>query len=856
MQLLERPFIAGFAISMCLTFAVQAQRIATVRGTVVDRSDAPVPNAVVRVESLDGVLQVQGRTDRKGEFSLTGVHPGKFTFVVPAANGFASEALQLEMSALTAPIRVVLAPETVTQTIDVEGGTTVSTAASSNQDSVAVAASTLDHLPVFDQDIAGALSPFLDPAATSSTGVSIVVDGIELKGGANVTPSAIAEVRINSDPYSAEFASPGRGRLEITTKPGSPQFHGTLNVIARDAVFNGRNYFAPVKPAEQRRIFEGHLTGPVGNGGHTTFLLTGTHQAEDLQSAVHASGPQGLIEQNAVTPNSASQITGRTTHDFSDAHRLAVSYNFRYSSQTARNVGGVVLPEAAIDETNRQDQIVLNDRVIVSPTMVQQLQVLLERETDSQFSKTDAQAIMVQDAFTGGGAQTNVYRTEHTIGLIEVVAWTHHAHYVRIGVNVPQISRRAVDDLSNRQGTYSFLSLSDYANHTPYQYTVQEGRGRATYFATEIATFVQDEISLLKNLQATIGVRYQFQTYLNNYGNFAPRFSAAYSPSKAWVIRAGTGIFFDRTGGDFPVTYKLHNGVNLRQYQLLNPLFPRPLPAGQTFHEFPTNLAQLAPNSSAGYQMQYSATIERQLANGLTATATYRGISGVKTFRSRDVNAPLPPYSVRPNPAFGFIQQVEAAGRSRLNALDLGLRGSIRRSKTLWFEGQVQYTFSHFDNNTGGLNWYPQDQYNPDAEYGRGDLDRRDRLNLLGTFHPDHWLTLGIATALYSGLPYTELAGQDRFPTGLGNARPVGIARNTLQGGGTASVDLLWDHDFHLNHAKAENAKLLNIGVSAFNVLNHANFTNYIGSVRSPLFGSATRALPGRQMQFGIRYQF
>ncbi|MEO6803374.1 MAG: TonB-dependent receptor [Granulicella sp.] len=833
---------------------LRAQQAVVLRGDIVDVSGAPVPNAVVELTSHDG--QAHATTAANGEFTLHGVAPGSYTLVVPTTNGFAAQKRTLQITGTTAPLKIVLIPATVTQTVEVGGGAPLSIEAGANQDSVAISASTLDHLPVFDQDIAGALTPFLDPAATSSGGVSIVVDGIELKGGANVTPSAIAEVRINSDPYSAEFASAGRGRLEITTKPGSPLYHGTLNVIARDATFNGRNYFAPTKPAEQRRIFEGHLTGPVGRGGHTTFLITGTHQAEDLQSAVHASGPQGLIEQNVPTPSVAAQITGRIAHDFSQAHRLAVNYNFRYNSQTSRNVGGLVLPEAAINEINRQDQIVISDRIIVSSTLVQQLQILLERETDNQFSTTNAQSIVVQDAFTGGGAQIAIYRTEHTFGLIDVVAWTHRKHYVRFGVNIPQISRRAVDDTSNRLGNFSFLSLADYNNSKPYSYTVQQGRGRATYFANEVGTFAQDEITLRKNLQATVGIRYQFQTYLNDYGNFAPRVSIAYAPAKKWVVRAGAGIFYDRTGGDFPVTYKLHNGINLRQYQVLNPGYPSPLPTGQDFTGFPTNLVQLAPHESAAYQIQYSTTAERQLAGGLTATATYRGITGIKTFRSRDVNAPLPPYTTRPNPAVGFVQQVEAAGRSRLNALDLSLRGAIRHAKTTWFEGQVQYTFSRFDNNTGGLMWYPQDQYNPGAEYGRADLDRRQRFNLLGTIHPDHWLTLGIATALYSGLPYTELAGTDSYNTGLGNARPAGVGRNTLQGGGAASVDLLWDHDFHLNHEKQENTKILNLGVSAFNVLNHANFTNYIGSIRSPLFGTATTALAGRQMQFGIRYQF
>jgi hypothetical protein len=82
------------------------------------------------------------------------------------------------------------------------------------------------------------------------------------------------------------------------------------------------------------------------------------------------------------------------------------------------------------------------------------------------------------------------------------------------------------------------------------------------------------------------------------------------------------------------------------------------------------------------------------------------------------------------------------------------------------------------------------------------------------------------------------------------------VGRKTLQGGGTADLDLLWDHDLRLTKAKGDRAKFLNFGVSAFNVLNHANYTNYIGTQGSPLFRQPTAALAGRQLQFGIRYQF
>ena len=312
-------------------------------------------------------------------------------------------------------------------------------------------------------------------------------------------------------------------------------------------------------------------------------------------------------------------------------------------------------------------------------------------------------------------------------------------------------------------------------------------------------------------------------------------------------------MFFDRMGGDFPATFKLHNGIVLRSFQILNPGYPNPLPPGKPITALPSSIVRVGAQLHTPYTVQYSFDVERELTPAMTVTVGYRGITGISSFRSRDANAPLSPsYAARPDPSLGFVQQIESGGRSSSNALDVSFRGRAGR----WFNGQAQYTLGRIDTNTGGLNFYPQDQYNPNDEWGRADIDRLHRFNLIGNINPDHWLTLGISATLYSGAPYTETAGSDLFHTGLGNARPAGVGRNTLQGGGTADLDLLWDHDFKLTNAKGDHAMILNIGVSGFNVLNHANFTNYIGSIRSPLFGQPTAALAGRQLQFGIRYQF
>lgn len=846
-------FCSIFALILMLGLLPgMAQSRFSIHGTVIDKTGVAVSGIQVQLEGGNGLVVVQTLSSEVGEFDLAGVAAGSYGLFVPAGNGFAALRLPLRVTASIPDLRIKLALEAVIQAVDVGNDQPLSTDSTANTDTVSLAGRTLQKLPVFDQDYVGALTPFLDPGSISSGGVSIVVDGVEMKG-AMVSPSAIAEVRVNNDPYSAEFSSPGRGRMEIITKPDSSDYHGTLNFIARDATFNARNYFAPVRPPEQRRIYEGELTGPMGHGGNTTFLLSGDRREDDTSVAVHAFGPQGLIASNVDTPRRDNQISLRVTHDFSAAHRLSIAYNFEYGTRVNSGVGGIVLAEAGVNTDSREDDVIVNDRIIITPQLFNQLQITFEKDEDVSRSVTSGTGLQVQDSFTGGGAQADLNRTENTLHINEVVSWTHKQHYVRFGANIPQISRRAIDDHTNRLGTFNFASLADYASSTPYAFSVQQGVGRGIYWINEIGGFVQDEIKLRKNLQLTLGLRYQWQTYISSTNNFSPRVSVAYSASKKTVIRAGSGIFYDRTGGDFPATFKLHNGIVLRSFQVLNPGYPNPLPPGGSLTQLPTSLVRMDARAHTPYSIQYSFGIERQLTSAITVTAGYRGITGISNFRSRDANAPVgPSYAVRPDPTLGFIQQIESGGRLSSNALDVSLRSRSGR----WFNGQMQYTLGRVYTNTGGINAYPQDQYNPNDEWGRANYDRLHRFNLIGNINPDHWLTLGVSATLYSGTPYTETAGADLFHTGLGNARPAGVGRNTLQGGGNADVDLLWDHDFKFGKVQDKHERLINVGLSAFNILNHTNYMNYIGSIRSPLFGQATAALPGRQLQFGIRYEF
>ena len=249
---------------------------------------------------------------------------------------------------------------------------------------------------------------------------------------------------------------------------------------------------------------------------------------------------------------------------------------------------------------------------------------------------------------------------------------------------------------------------------------------------------------------------------------------------------------------------------------------------------------------------QYSAGIERQLTKTLTLSATYLWARSDNLFLSRDVNAPPPPaYSARPDSSYGVVREIESSGRLRSQGIQLTLRGSITKS----FTGQTQYTVTKTRNDTAGIGWFPSNDYDLSGEWGRAEYDQRHRFDSIGTFKVGRLFSVSAALALYAGRPYSVLAGNDLYHNGRSNARPGGVARNTLDGPGYADLDIRWFREVLLRPTGPDAPKVT-FGVDAFNLLNRTNFVSYIGTINSPLFGQAVAAQPPRRLQLSIRTTF
>ncbi len=794
-------------------------------------------------------------TDKTGYFHFTDLPLGEYELDAHF-EGFETAHTVVKLdSSLAQPILITLEIASVHQEVVVTADSNqISTETSENHDAIVVSQDTLNNLPIFDQDYVGTLSRFLDSGELGTSGVTLVVDGVEANS-VGVSSSAIQEVKINSDPYSAEFSRPGRGRVEVTTKPGSLEYHGKFNFTFRDAILNARDPFARSRPPEQRRIYEGVLTGPVFHSKKTFFLFSLDRNEEDTQAVVFALTPSGSIQTNVATPLRNLLVAGAITHSFNTNNTASLRFSYQDRSQKNQGIGGTILPEAGVNSEFRENEIRLNYQAILSPKLVNQFVFLIGQYSNPTISLNSNPKIVVLDTFTGGGAQANLLRTEHHFELTEAISYSSGKHTIKTGINIPDWSYRGVENNINTGGTFYFSNIQDYLAHKAFSFTQQQGNGHLEFLEKVLGVFIQDNFRLKPNLMISAGLRYDWQNYFQDSNNIAPRLSFAYSPygSNKTVIRGGVGIFYDRSGPRPIQDILLFNGNRLMAYVIPNPNFSNSINISKTSSSMPVSIVKLSPQINIPYTEQLSIGVERQLSKVTSVSVNFISSRGIDIFRSRDINAPLPPsYEVRPNAEFGQIRQIESTGHSQSKSLELSFRGQITR----FFTGMMQYRLAKSSDNSGGITYFPPNTYDLSGEWSRSDFDRRHRFELLGAINANKWLNIGLSLSLSSGAPYTLTTGTDLFHTGLGNARPVGIPRNSLQGPGYADLDLRWSHDIFLNKTKKDKGMVITIGLDAFNVLNRVNFASFIGNINSPFFGQAVASQPPRRLQLMARFRF
>jgi len=853
-----------------------------VRGVVADPTGATVPGAEVDLVDPSGAVAGTNLTDEEGNFQIVAPRAGNYTLVVSGA-GFETVRKPVMLaipgaSTLGASLRIILPIGSMTTSVRVSAENNEDlTAPESNNDTSVVNSQDLKSLPIFDNGYANAMGSFLDENVTATGGTGLLVDGVEANR-ATVSASAVQEVRINQDPYSAQYYWPGRGQMEIITKSAADKYHGQFNFLFRDSAMNAQNALAASKPFEQRRVYEGHFTGPIPRAKKSSFLFTFNRAEEDMDSVVSASivpttsNPKGAFQANVPTPTRDTEFSMRPAHQFGDRHSGYLQYS--YEDWTGQNlgVGGQALASAGYFNEYREDDAVAHLDSTLSAVLLNQASIVVERDSSRRKSVVEAPRIYVSGDFSGGSAQIDAFSSEYNFRMNDMVTWTRGRHLVKLGAGTPHIDRRAFDDNTNSLGSYTFgptlasdgvtvleTALENYTNNRPSGFTQNTGDVHFVYHQQEMGAFIQDQFKLNERFSITPGIRYDWQNFLATRRlGFAPRVSFAWvlNEESKMVVRGGGGIYYDRFGSG-PLLDLARYG-NARRRAVVLSLDPTtscvPISNCVTLAAQPPSLARLEPNAKIPYQIQYGLSIERQLGEKATAIVSAYTVRGIDSFRSVDINAPTPQsaYTERPNPAYGRIRQMQPEGFFEGNGIDISYRGRLSK----YFTGFGRYTWAHYESNTGGIGWFPQNQFAPNDEWSNAGFDRRHRLGMYAMFQPQSILNLSAGIFANTGTPWTVITGGDAYGDGLFNTRPEGVGRNTETNPSYVDLDLRWGHDFAITANKNEEAPRLGFSAGAFNVLNHLNGAGIDPVETSSSFGQITAAAPPRRIQLGMRFEF
>jgi hypothetical protein len=233
MNLLRSITLLSLAIAGAASFAAAQSSTGIIKGVLTDDSGASIPAAFLTVTNAAGKRQAQSQAD--GSYTFMGLQPGDYTLAVtyPGFGPFSKVVTVGAGGTVTLPIQLAVVAEKQEITVKGEPGPSVSVEPDANVGALVIKGDDLMALPDDPDDLSDALQALAGPGAGPNGG-AIYIDGFS--GGQLPPKESIREIRINSNPFSAEFDRLGFGRIEILTKPGTDKYHGMAYFNDTDSV--------------------------------------------------------------------------------------------------------------------------------------------------------------------------------------------------------------------------------------------------------------------------------------------------------------------------------------------------------------------------------------------------------------------------------------------------------------------------------------------------------------------------------------------------------------------------------------------------------------------------------------------
>jgi hypothetical protein len=588
-----------------------------------------IPGAKITITNALGVAVTSTTADAAGAYSVTGLAPGSY-IVQANVDGFApftSPTVQLaanQAKRVDVAMAIEASEQSVTVT-DEEGAPQVSTDAGSNANSIVLKGKDLDALSDDPDELSNELSALAGPSAGPNGG-QIYIDGFT--GGTLPPKSAIREIRINQNPFSAEFDRIGYGRIEILTKPGTDVLHGRAFLQGNDSSFNTKNPFAP-PPSYHSIQYNGTISGSLNKKASYFLSVEGRDNPDasiysvslpvfDAGTGLYEVDSNGnpIIAQSGgaiYSPANRIEVSPRFDLQLGQTNTLTIRYQFeRSTSSNSLGSGGgfggggggsTSLPTQATGSTSTEQAIQVTDSQIINEHMVNETHFQYRRAPTVSTSVSVAPTVGVGGYFSGGGSgsQFSNAHSDH-LELQNMTTLSAGAHAIKFGLWARD-NRSASSSSSGFNGSFSFPSLGAYvatlnglaqgetvaqiaAACTPQDvqswggctpnvlsYTAGNQKFAANVF--DASLYFQDDWKVNQILTLSGGLRWETQNHVADHSDWGPRVAFAYAldghkkgTQAKTIVRGGYGFFYDRFAVGSLMSLEQDNGGPNSQQQI------------------------------------------------------------------------------------------------------------------------------------------------------------------------------------------------------------------------------------------------------------------------------------------------
>jgi hypothetical protein len=793
----------------------------TVVGTVTDPTGALIPGATITFSNAAG-KSYSGTSGSDGTYTLT--LPGGAYSAIFAMPGFANlQRTNLHVTAGTAATvnaKMVLGDQTTVVNVTSDAAQ-VSVDADSNASATVLKGKDLDALSDDPDDLQSELQALAGPAAGPSGG-QIYVDGFT--GGQLPPKSSIREIRINQNPFSAQYDKIGFGRIEVFTKPGTDKLRLYASVQGNAKPFNTSTPFlgaTNVQPEYFTFFSVGTVSGPLSK--HASYNVGFEYRNTQLNAIIN---PSGFYATSATSttpcapgqtgcalyafpasaravnqPQSVFEISPRVDLALGDKNVLTARYQFRANSANNQGIGENSLLSTGYNSSGTDNDVQLSDTQTVSDRTINETRFEYRRSASAQTPFNTTPQVVVQGNFTSGGNGSQALST--TSDHIEVQNYTslaRGAHFILFGGRL-RISSESLNSTAGSNGTFVYNYLLDpcaattgsstpsgcvTATTTPclaanagvssYQC------GNASQFVqtkifkqvvsartTDLGVYVEDQWKVKPNFTFNYGLRFEAQNGFQSPHNFAPRLSLAYGIPRAngktpvTVLRFGSGYFYDRLGlGDFINVAQLQPNVQ-QQTTYLSPgaaCTPTSI-AGCTGGTAGRSTAySFNPNLATQSNVQSAVGVDQQVGKLGTLSFNYIHSQGTHLYLT----------SVTPT-ATTNNYQYQSVGTYKEEQFFIS--ANLHPTASLRFFGY--YSLNAGSTDSSGENFITTNALKPSVDYGRASFANRNFGVLGGTWQAPFKIEFSPFALLRSGTPYNLTTGIDENGDSVYNDRPAYI---------------------------------------------------------------------------------